>query len=172
MEIVKLENGILPTRAHQTDAGMDLYTPKAFLIKGGETKKISLGIKIKVPPNHVAIVQGKSGLAVTRGITTIGNIIDEGYTGEISAILANISFDQHEFKAGDKIAQLLVVPVSYVSIEPVESFIGDTERGDNGFGSTGKNKSDETLCPKCKSDDLTILDDASVECVHCDYKED
>lgn len=138
LRIKKLnDDATIPKRFHSTDAGVDLYSPIEFTLKPGEFKRIQLGIAIELPKNHVAMVQGKSGLAIKYGIDTIGNIIDEGYSGEISATLVCNGNDEFKVFIGDKIAQLLIMPISYPEIEEVDD-INSGDRGDAGFGSTGK----------------------------------
>lgn len=131
-------NAHLPTRAHPTDAGVDLYYPgpESTEIEAHSFQRLKLQLAIQLPANTVGLIQGKSGLAGEYGITTIGNVIDEGYSGEISVVLMNNS--DHSFKVfpGMKLAQLLVVPILYPVLEEVAE-IAAGPRGENGFGSTG-----------------------------------
>lgn len=127
----------LPTRAHATDAGLDIYSPEDFQVRQAGFRHVKLGLGIQVPAGHVGLIQGKSGLASKEGIFTIGNVIDEGYTGEISVTLVNHGNEYKTFHVGDKICQLLIIPVKYLDVEVVSSF-PETARGSGGFGSTGK----------------------------------
>lgn len=134
---IKLDKyGIAPQRAHGTDAGLDLYTPEAFTIKAHGETIVSTGVHVELPRNTVGYIRSKSGLMANFGIVTDGTI-DEGYTGEISVIMFNLSDLDYKFKKGDKIAQLVVQPVLYPGMIIVEE-LEETERGDNGFGSTGR----------------------------------
>lgn len=134
---VKLDPGAyLPERAHATDAGLDLRTPVAAYIRAGGSKVIDTGVHIQLPPGTVGMLKSKSGLNVKDGIVSEG-VIDEGYTGPIKVKLYNHGTETKTFNRGDKVTQLVVLPVLYVSVEPVEELDGG-DRGDNGFGSTGR----------------------------------
>lgn len=134
---VKLDPGAyLPERAHVTDAGLDLRTPVAAYIRAGGSTVIDTGVHIQLPPFAVGMLKSKSGLNVKDGIVSEG-VIDEGYTGPIKVKLYNNGTESKVFNPGDKVTQLVVLPVLYVSVEPVEELDGG-DRGDNGFGSTGR----------------------------------
>lgn len=137
MRIV-LDNGaFMPERAHDTDAGLDLRTPIDVTIPPRGSAVINTGVHIELPPNTAGMLKSKSGLNVKHGITSEG-VIDVGYTGAIIAKLYNNDNNKAvDFKRGDKITQLVVVPVLTPAIEIVDS-LEETERGDNGFGSSGR----------------------------------
>lgn len=136
MRIV-LDNGAFtPERAHDTDAGLDLRTPIDVTIPPRGSAVINTGVHIELPPNTAGMLKSKSGLNVKCGITSEG-VIDVGYTGAIVVKLYNHSDEIMTFKRGDKITQLVIVPVLTPAIEIVDS-LDETERGDNGFGSSGK----------------------------------
>lgn len=129
-------NAKLPTRATQGDAGLDVYTPTDFTIPARGHSKVGLGWKCKVPTGWVLLVFNKSGHAVRFGLDKGAEVIDSGYRGEVHIHLFNHTDTDVSFVAGDKIAQLLCMPV-WIG-EPTEgSVIDDTERGAGGFGSTG-----------------------------------
>lgn len=130
------ENAFAPERAHSTDAGMDLKTPDDFTLFPRDSIVVDTGVHVQLPKNTCGMLVSKSGLNVNRDITSTG-LIDEGYTGSIKVKLYNHGSQYQKFKAGDKITQLVVLPVEYVDIEFVDEIDGG-ERGDNGFGSTGK----------------------------------
>lgn len=133
---ITLDNGAFaPERAHATDAGADLRTPYDFTLKAHSKENIDTGVHIQLPPNTVGMIKSKSGLHMKKHIKSEG-VIDEGYTGSIIVGLANYSDQDYEFKRGDKITQLVVIPVDYVTFEEVES-LDESDRGDAGFGSTG-----------------------------------
>lgn len=135
---VKLDEGaITPTRAHDTDAGADLYTPFEFWVEPNTSEVINTGVHVELPHGHVGMIKSKSGLNVKHGILTEG-VIDEGYDGPIVVKLYNFGTQAIHFEAGDKITQLVVMPCSYPTIEVVDEIDGG-ERGSNGFGSTGAN---------------------------------
>lgn len=134
---VRLDTGAyLPERAHETDAGLDLRTPMSAFIRAGGSTVIDTGVHIQLPPNTVGMLKSKSGLNTKDGIVSEG-VIDEGYTGTILVKLYNHGTEAKQFKAGDKITQLVVLPVLYVQVEQVEEIQGGP-RGDNGYGSTGR----------------------------------
>lgn len=134
---IKLDAGaIAPTRAHDTDAGLDLYSPIEINIPSGWSRYINTGVHIQLPHGTAGLIVSKSGLNVKHGITSTG-LIDEGYTGAIGLRLYNKSPEDYQIHIGDKISQLVVIPVLYEPVEIVDSIEGG-ERGDNGFGSTGR----------------------------------
>lgn len=135
---IKLDKGAyMPTRGHATDAGLDLRTPVAFAIKAGGSAEIDTGVHVEIYHGLVGMLKSKSGLNVKHGITSTG-VIDAGYTGSIVAKLYNHGTETVKFNAGDKITQLVILPV-YIphELQVVDEF-EQTERGDNGFGSTGR----------------------------------
>lgn len=134
---IKLDEGaFLPTRAHPTDAGLDLRSPESVYIEARQSVTIRTGVHIKLPPNTYGRIASKSGLMVHHGILTDGTV-DEGFSGEICVCLFNLSDAGYYIERGDKIAQLIVQPCQYVTVETVDKIHGG-ERGENGFGSTGK----------------------------------
>lgn len=133
---IKLEDGAyMPIRGHETDAGLDLRTPKAFWLYSGHYLKIDTGVHVAIPEGMVGLITSKSGL-MAKGITCRGTI-DSGYTGSIHAVLYNHGQEAVPFRAGDKICQLVVLPCVIEPIELVDD-LEETERGDAGFGSTGR----------------------------------
>lgn len=136
MKIVLDKGAFAPERAYDTDAGLDLRTPIDVTIPPRGSAVINTGVHIELPPNTAGMLKSKSGLNVKCGITSEG-VIDVGYTGAIVVKLYNHSDEIMTFKRGDKITQLVIVPVLAPAIEIVDS-LDETERGDNGFGSSGK----------------------------------
>ena len=135
--MVRLDEGAyLPQRAHDTDAGLDLRTPVDAYVRAGGSTVIDTGVHIQLPPGTVGMLKSKSGLNVKDGIVSEG-VIDEGYTGTILVKLYNHGTDAKQFTRGDKITQLVVLPVLYVKVEQTEEIKGG-DRGDGGFGSTGR----------------------------------
>lgn len=119
MRVLLKDYGIEPTRAHSTDAGLDLYAPYDFKIGSHGYRKINTGVCVFLPHNTVGYIRSKSGLMLRCGILTDGTI-DEGYTGEIGVVLFNTCQQSAYFKRGDKIAQLVVQPAC---IRSLRSFI-------------------------------------------------
>lgn len=126
----------MPTRAHEDDAGLDLYAKEAQVIPAKESAIFDTGVHVELPAGTVGLIKSKSGLNVKFGLTSDG-VIDAGYTGSIVVKLYNNSGYDYKVKAGDKISQLVIVPVLTPSPVLVNRF-RDSERGDNGFGSSGR----------------------------------
>lgn len=127
---------ILPKRAHPEDAGMDLFTMDGFFIDPGKSKRINTGVHVLIPEGYAGILMSKSGLNVNHDITSTG-LIDASYTGSIVVKLYNHGKKTYQFNPGDKISQLVIVPIETPGIERVDRF-PSTDRGDNGFGSSGR----------------------------------
>lgn len=136
MRIKILENGFAPTKGSILSAGLDVYSPIDFTLFNGETKRIPLGICIEINEDEVAIMSERSSMG-KNGITSVGNIIDSDYRGEISIVLQNNNLLHQEFKIGDRIGQIIVCKLGDNSIEIVDE-LSSTERGSGGFGSSGK----------------------------------
>lgn len=136
MKIMLDKHGIMPERAHETDAGIDIKTPQGFTIPSNSGCTICTGVHIELPKGTCGLMVSKSGLNVRNGITSTG-LIDEGYTGEIVVKLYNNSGNAYRFEKGDKITQLVILPVLYEPLELSQAIEGGT-RGNEGFGSTGK----------------------------------
>lgn len=134
---IKLENGAYPlTRAYPTDAGLDIRSMEDAEVPSHGSKYFRTGIHIKLPKNTCGLIVSKSGLNVKHGITSTG-LIDEGYDGEIAVKLFNHSDVTYFVHRGDKISQLVIMPVLYEPINVVGDLEQRSERGSNGFGSTG-----------------------------------
>lgn len=127
---------IMPTRAHDTDAGLDLYAEKNAVVLPGWPYVFDTGVHVEIPPNTAGMLKSKSGLNVKHNITSEG-VIDVGYTGSICVKLYNHGEEPYSVKRGDKISQLVIVPVVIPDLEVVDD-LEETERGDNGFGSSGR----------------------------------
>jgi len=125
-----------PLRGHETDAGIDLRTPSGFTLEPAASATIHTGVHIELPHGTCGLLVSKSGLNVHDGIVGTG-LIDEGYSGEVVVRLYNLSDHSRDFQAGDKIIQLVILPVVALPLEEVDS-IEVGERGDAGFGSTGR----------------------------------
>ena len=135
MKIMLDEGARMPTRAHKSDAGLDLYAAETVRIWPHSWKAVETGVHIAIPEGYVGLLTSKSGLMRNRGLTCRGTI-DSGYTGTIQAIVFNHSDVYVDIHKGDKVTQLVIMPILTPELEPVET-LEDTERGDNGFGSSG-----------------------------------
>ena len=129
-----VDNGAFPTRAHKDDAGLDLCATENGWIFPKCRKVFGTGFHLAIPSGWVGMLTSKSGLMV-RGITSRGTI-DSGYTGEIRAVLFNHSWKPVRIKKGQKITQLVLMPINAPYLRYVDS-LEDTERSTSGFGSTG-----------------------------------
>lgn len=134
---IKLDAGaFMPVRAHATDAVADLRSPVDAVVPAMGSRVIDTGVHIQLPHGYVGMLKSKSGLNVKHGITSEG-VIDEGYTGAIKVKLYNHGDCPHTVFRGHKITQLVVMPCEYVDFDLVDD-LEDSERGSDGFGSTGK----------------------------------
>lgn len=134
---VMLENGaFMPEKAYEADAGFDIRTPRDVLINGVASVTIDTGVHIEIPKGYVGFLKSKSGLNVKHNLTGEG-VIDSGFTGSIVVKLYNNGYELHRFNKGDKIIQLVILPIPDVELTLVDS-LSETERGNNGFGSTGR----------------------------------
>ena len=136
MKIVVEDGGKLPTRAYPTDAGLDLYSPETVIVPAKESAVIDTKIHIELPPCTTGFLKSKSGLNVKHGIISDG-VIDVGYSGSIKVKLYNLSGYDYKVNAGDKISQLVILPIVTPPLELVDK-LEERGRGNNGFGSSGK----------------------------------
>jgi len=137
MKILLDHNAYAPVRAHNTDAGLDLRSPAFAVLPAHSSIVINTGVHVELPEGTYGSIRSKSGLAVKFGITAFDGTIDVGYTGAIVVMLLNRGDEDYRIHKGDKIAQLVVQPCEYPSVDIVDS-LEATDRGDNGFGSTGR----------------------------------
>lgn len=129
----------LPHRAHPGDAGSDLYSVEEVVIPPGERRGVGTGIALAIPPGYGGFVQPRSGLAFKHGImlTNSPGLIDAGYRGELRVSMYNSGAEPFTVGIGERIAQLVVQRVEEPGFLPVE-VLGDTSRGEGGFGSSGR----------------------------------
>lgn len=126
---------ILPTRAHKDDAGLDLYATEDAIIFRDGSYTFDTGVHVAIPEGYVGFLKSKSGLNINNGLQSAG-VIDCGYTGSIRVKLYNHSHKMVRIKRGQKISQLVILPIITPELEIVDE-LEDTERGDGGFGSSG-----------------------------------
>lgn len=135
---VMLDKGAYePIRAHENDAGLDLRTPYIVTVPAHGSVAIDTGVHVEIPRGWYGKLESKSGLNVKHDVVSCGGVIDSGFTGSIVAKLYNLSDKEYQFHAGDKVCQLLICPCATPKLEYVTEF-AETERGDKGFGSSGK----------------------------------
>ena len=136
MKIMLESDARMPERAYPSDAGLDIFSREEKIILPGESAVFDTGVHVELPEGTFMKLESKSGLNVKHGITSEG-VIDEGYTGSICVKLYNNTTQHYHVKKGDKISQLVILPIMKPELELVDS-LGDTDRGDNGFGSSGR----------------------------------
>lgn len=136
MKIMLDKGAKMPTRAHPWDAGLDLYAMEEFNVPMKQSVTVDTGVHVEIPEGYVGLVKSKSGLMTRSSITTDGTI-DSHYNGSLRVCLFNHGITPYRFKAGDKIAQLVIVPCLLPELELVDH-LEETDRGDGGFGSTGR----------------------------------
>lgn len=127
---------ILPTRTHADDAGLDFYTLEDIILQPSEGRLVGTGVAIALPAGHVGLILDRSSFG-QKGIKTAGGVIDAGYRGEIKIALWNISSVAVWISRGDRIAQLVILPIVTPSVKEVHD-LDDTSRGTTGFGASGK----------------------------------
>jgi dUTP diphosphatase len=141
LRVAKLKEGArLPRRAHEGDAGLDLYACEAAHIGPGERWSVGTGVGIEVPDGYAGLVLPRSGLARDHGISLVNSpgLIDSGYRGELRVLLLNNDpAETFRLEPGDRIAQLLLTPIALAEPAPV-SELSQSSRGDGGFGSSGR----------------------------------
>lgn len=141
LPVAKLKpEAVLPSRAHDGDAGLDLYACEVAHIGPGERWSVGTGVAIEIPEGHAGLVLPRSGLAKKHGIALVNSpgLIDSGYRGELRVLLLNTDpAETFRVVAGDRIAQLVIVPIA--PAEPVEAAsLAESARGEGGFGSSGR----------------------------------
>jgi len=141
LPVVKLKEGaIVPRRAHEGDAGLDLYACESAHIGPGERWSVGTGVGVEIPEGHAGLVLPRSGLARDHGIALVNapGLIDSGYRGELRVLLLNTDpAETFKVEPGDRIAQLLLTPIAIA--EPVEATaLSESARGEGGFGSSGR----------------------------------
>tara|TARA_R110000787_G_scaffold254915_1_gene360244 strand:- start:199 stop:627 length:429 start_codon:yes stop_codon:yes gene_type:complete len=131
-----LDSASVPTRAHEHDAGWDLYSSEQSFVISSKRKVVSTSISLAIPDGHVGLIWPRSGLAAKKGIDVFAGVIDSGYRGEIKVCLYNSSEINFEINKGDRIAQIIFHKLPQTEMLEVDS-LDDSIRGDSGFGSSG-----------------------------------
>lgn len=139
MKVKLLENGIMPTRAHFDDAGIDFYTPEGFTLKPHDSYLLDLKVSVEIPIGYYGKMESKSGLMTKHGVVCAGGVIDSGFRGSIMVRMENHSDVPYEFRAGDKAVQMVLIPCLLATLEQTDKLDdSDSGRGESGWGSTGK----------------------------------
>lgn len=126
----------MPVRAHNADAGLDLYAGEDALIMPGDYHTFDTGVHVELPSGTAGFIKSRSGMNMNRSLVCEG-VIDAGYTGSIRVKLYNLGSHAQRISKEDRIAQLVIVPVFIPELEIVDD-LEDTQRGGNGFGSSGR----------------------------------
>ena len=141
LRVAKLKNEAkMPTRAHEGDAGLDLYACEPAHLGPGERWSVGTGIAVEIPEGHAGLVLPRSGLARDHGIALVNSpgLIDAGYRGEVRVLLLNTDpAETFRIEPGERIAQLVLAPIALADPVEVEA-LADSARGDGGFGSSGR----------------------------------
>mgnify|MGYP001604711308 CR=1 FL=1 len=127
----------LPSYAHPGDVGLDLCSIEECVLKPGERKIFPVGFALEFPNGYGAIVKDKGSLPKNAGIHTMGGVFDAGYRGEYNVNLINLGAEPYRISKGDKLAQLVIFPVTIADLEETTE-LSATSRGEGRFGSTGK----------------------------------
>jgi len=139
MKVKKLhEDAILPTKAHKGDLGYDLYSVGPVQIGPGATMTVKTGVAIQFPEGYGGLVKDRSSVSTKLKLFTVAGVIDNGYTGEIHVAIHNASGFMQAIGPGQKIAQIVLIPVTNFHIEEVDDIETADGRGQDGFGSTGE----------------------------------
>jgi len=139
LPVMKLRpDAFLPVRGTEGSAGYDLISPDDHDISNDSTATIKLGIAVQIPEGYCGKIESRSSLSSKFSIEAGAGVIDSDYRGEIGVVLHNLSRSLFNIKRGDKIAQMLIIPVLYPKVSEVYS-LTDTKRGTGGYGSTGRN---------------------------------
>ena len=136
LKVMLDEGAYMPERAHDLDAGYDLRTPVNVQIAARRGATIDTKVHVMIPKGYAGFIKSKSGL-LSRNNIRVDGVVDAGYTGTIKVMMFNDGLLDKTFRVGDKIAQLVILPIETPELEEVSS-LEETERGDNGFGSSGR----------------------------------
>jgi dUTP pyrophosphatase len=131
-----VEGAKLPSYHHQGDAGLDIFSAVDCVLEAGAAMAVPTGIKVAIPEGYAGLIWDKSGISL-KGVHKLAGVIDSGYRGEVRVVLVNLGREPFRIEKGMKIAQLLIQPVIEVQVVETDE-LGETSRGEEGFGSTGK----------------------------------
>ncbi len=126
----------LPSYSHPGDVGLDMYSRESITLSPGDQHIFFVGFALEFPEGYAAIVKDKSGMA-KKGLHTMGGVYDAGYRGEYNVQLMNVGKEAYTVEIGDKIAQLILFPVTIATLEEADT-LSESVRGEGRFGSTGK----------------------------------
>lgn len=136
------KDGFVPKRGRALDAGLDMRSADEVVLRPGDRTIVKSNVRMNIPEGVVGLLIGRSGLAKNHGIILLDQpaVIDAGYQGDISILLYNAGNEDYHIAVGDRVAQLVLVQLFVPSeLKQVDEFSAKSERGDQGFGSSGKN---------------------------------
>jgi dUTP pyrophosphatase len=137
LKVKRIDKGAkLPFYHHQGDAGLDIFSAVDCVLDTGAAMAVPTGIKVAIPEGYAGLIWDKSGISL-KGVHKLAGVIDSGYRGEVKVVLVNLGREPFRIEKGMKIAQLLIQPVIEVQVVETDE-LGETSRGEEGFGSTGK----------------------------------
>ncbi|MES2213734.1 MAG: dUTP diphosphatase [Patescibacteria group bacterium] len=131
------DEAIIPAFAKAGDAGMDVFCNETVTLMPGQIVRVKTGIAMHIPEGCAGLFWDKSGLSMNHGLKTLGGVIDSGYRGEVLVGMINLGTEAYTIEKGNKVAQMIIQKVEHPEIREVE-ILADSERGESGFGSTGK----------------------------------
>ena len=139
IKIVTKDGGKVPVYGTNSAAGADIFSNEDFVLPTGQSRLVHTGIYIELPEGYEAQIRSRSGLSLKQGVVVLNSpgTIDSDYRGEVCVILHNFSETTHNFYKGDRIAQMVIAKHEHAEFEIVEQ-LSETQRGEGGFGSTGK----------------------------------
>lgn len=129
------ENAKVPTKAYFGDAGIDFYSLYDTWVHPQKSNVLPTGVSMEIPQGYFGLMKSRSSLAMKYGCNNTAGVVDAGYRGEVRVVLSTVK--PFEIKAGDKIAQMVILPIPDIELEEVEE-LSNTQRGRKGFGSSGK----------------------------------
>lgn len=139
MNVKVFDGGYMPRRAHFDDAGIDLMTPEGFTLRPGESRVVDLKVGFEIPVGYFGKLESKSGLNVNHGVICPGGVIDSGFRGSVKVRMLNTGSKDYTFMRGDKVVQMVLIPVLLADLNEVDELTpSESGRDNSGYGSTGR----------------------------------
>ena len=139
MNVKVFDGGYMPRRAHFDDAGIDLLTPEGFTLRPGESRVVDLKVGFEIPVGYFGKLESKSGLNVNHGVICPGGVIDSGFRGSVKVRMMNTGSEDYTFMRGDKVVQMVLIPVLLADLNEVDELTpSEFGRDNSGYGSTGR----------------------------------
>lgn len=139
MNVKVFDGGYMPRRAHFDDAGIDLLTPEGFTLRPGESRVVDLKVGFEIPVGYFGKLESKSGLNVNHGVICPGGVVDSGFRGSVKVRMLNTGYTDYTFMRGDKVVQMVLIPVLLADLNKVDELTpSESGRDNSGYGSTGR----------------------------------